>query len=604
MSVLTSLAESAARRFGADGLFWLQEESLAKPAIVLMGLWSAGSSMVIWLAGLKSVPKQLYEAAEIDGAGRIARFIRITLPMLTPYIFFNLVMGIIGAFQIFTQAYVMTEGGPADSTLFYVYYLFNNAFRYFRMGYASAMAWDPVRHYSHFDAHSVQARPALGSLRIERLFMNRARLKRAAQHAVLIFGSVLFALPFIWLVSTSLKWDRELFMEPSSWFDRLRPRLPYRVLRTPYIAERDTLPFQKPSSMDERKWQALRGSLESLLWEEAQQVLTRRDYPDAARNALRTHIARDLWRQIAAEKPKALWNESEERIKAEIANSVSYEKIESAWNRLYRSIRLGTPSVQSIDRSEYKAEDGKWSASRGGSLISPRETLRSAQEIWTDYQRAPAPPYASYYAYEIDSPVQSSDLRAVIVPIRADESYHHFTAEVVAGGETYVSKKPFILQNYGWNETLFQLRGEPSDREAIPLEKTDRASSVGKSGRAKIVLTLHRAPYLLAAFRKFSRNYSEAASFVSFWRYVLNTAIVTALSVAAQLLSCSLAAYAFARLRWPGRDKLFFLLICTMMLPPQVTMVPLFILARNLGCTTRCIRCGVLRCLGARFLFF
>ncbi len=413
--------------------------------------------------------------------------------------------------------------------------------------------------------------------------MNRARLKRAAQHAVLIFGSVLFALPFIWLVSTSLKWDRELFMEPSSWFDRLRPRLPYRVLRTPYIAERDTLPFQKPSSMDERKWQALRGSLESLLWEEAQQVLTRRDYPDAARNALRTHIARDLWRQIAAEKPKALWNESEERIKAEIANSVSYEKIESAWNRLYRSIRLGTPSVQSIDRSEYKAEDGKWSASRGGSLISPRETLRSAQEIWTDYQRAPAPPYASYYAYEIDSPVQSSDLRAVIVPIRADESYHHFTAEVVAGGETYVSKKPFILQNYGWNETLFQLQGEPSDREAIPLEKADRASSVGKSGRAKIVLTLHRAPYLLAAYRKFSRNYSEAASFVSFWRYVLNTAIVTALSVAAQLLSCSLAAYAFARLRWPGRDKLFFLLICTMMLPPQVTMVPLFILARNLG---------------------
>lgn len=413
--------------------------------------------------------------------------------------------------------------------------------------------------------------------------MSRARLKRAAQHAVLIFGSVLFALPFIWLVSTSLKWDRELFMEPSSWFDRLRPRLPYRVLRTPYIAERDTLPFQKPSSMDERKWQALRGSLESLLWEEAQQVLTRRDYPDAARNALRTHIARDLWRQIAAEKPKALWNESEEQIKAEIANSVSYEKIESAWSRLYRSIRLGTPSVQSIDRSEYKAEDGKWSASRGGSLISPRETLRSAQEIWTDYQRAPAPPYASYYAYEIDSPVQSSDLRAVIVPIRADESYHHFTAEVVAGGETYVSKKPFILQNYGWNETLFQLQGEPSDREAIPLEKTDRASSVGKSGSAKIVLTLHRAPYLLAAYRKFSRNYSEAASFVSFWRYVLNTAIVTALSVAAQLLSCSLAAYAFARLRWPGRDKLFFLLICTMMLPPQVTMVPLFILARNLG---------------------
>ncbi len=412
--------------------------------------------------------------------------------------------------------------------------------------------------------------------------MSRSGLKRAGRHAVLIFGSALFALPFIWLVSTSLKWDRELFMEPSSWFDRLRPRLPYRVLRTPYIAERDTQPFQKPSSMDERKWEALKESLESLLWEEAQQVLTGRDYPDAARNALRTHVARDLWRQIAAEKPNGLWNESAEMIKAEIADSVSYEKIESAWSRLYRSIRLGTPSVQSLDRSEYKAAGGKWNASRGGSLISPREMIQE-QEIWTDYQRAPAPPYASYYAYEIASPVQLSGLAAVIVPIRADESYHHFTAEVEMNGETYVSKKPFILQNYGWNETLFQLRGEPLDREAIPLEKTDRASSVVEPGRVKIVLTLHRAPYLLAAYRKFSRNYYEASSFVSFWRYVLNTAMVTALSVAAQLLSCSLAAYAFARLRWPGRDKLFFLLICTMMLPPQVTMVPLFILARNLG---------------------
>ncbi|MBT3270649.1 extracellular solute-binding protein [Candidatus Poribacteria bacterium] len=135
--VLTALAKAV----GADGLFWLQEERLAKPAIILMGLWSAGSSMIIWLAGLKGIPKHLYEAAEIDGAGRVSRFLHVTLPMLSPYIFFNLIMGVIGTFQIFTQAYIMTQGGPVDATLFYVYYLFNSAFQYFRMGYASAMAW-------------------------------------------------------------------------------------------------------------------------------------------------------------------------------------------------------------------------------------------------------------------------------------------------------------------------------------------------------------------------------------------------------------------------------------------------------------------------------
>jgi multiple sugar transport system permease protein len=106
-----------------------------------MGLWGAGSGMIVWLAGLKGIPRHLYEAAEMDGAGTLRKFFSITLPMLSPYILFNVIMGIIGTFQIFTQALIMTQGGPLDSTLFYAYALFNNAFRYMRMGYASALAW-------------------------------------------------------------------------------------------------------------------------------------------------------------------------------------------------------------------------------------------------------------------------------------------------------------------------------------------------------------------------------------------------------------------------------------------------------------------------------
>ncbi len=106
-----------------------------------MGLWSAGGGMIVWLAGLKGISESYYEAAELDGAGSWQKFWRITVPMLTPYIFFNLVMGLIGCFQIFSQAFIMTQGGPVNSTLFYAYHLFNNAFRYLHMGYASAMAW-------------------------------------------------------------------------------------------------------------------------------------------------------------------------------------------------------------------------------------------------------------------------------------------------------------------------------------------------------------------------------------------------------------------------------------------------------------------------------
>ena len=123
---------------------WLVSDSWlfgSKTGIIVMGLWGAGASMIIWLAGLRDIPTGLYEAASIDGAGPLRQFWNVTLPMLTPYIFFNLLIGIIGTLQIFAQAFIMTQGGPNDSTMFYVYYLFNNAFAYFRMGYASALAW-------------------------------------------------------------------------------------------------------------------------------------------------------------------------------------------------------------------------------------------------------------------------------------------------------------------------------------------------------------------------------------------------------------------------------------------------------------------------------
>ena len=120
---------------------WLQSPAWSKPAVVLMGIWMSGGTMILWLAGLQAIPNHLYEAASIDGAGAMRQFTSITLVMLTPYIFFSFVVGIIAVFQIFGEAVVLTKGGPADSTLFYVYYLFNNAFRYFKLGYASAQAW-------------------------------------------------------------------------------------------------------------------------------------------------------------------------------------------------------------------------------------------------------------------------------------------------------------------------------------------------------------------------------------------------------------------------------------------------------------------------------
>ena len=123
---------------------WLSDPSWAKPALILMSAWGVGNSMIIYLAGLQDVPEALYEAAEIDGASKWQQFWHVTLPMLMPVVYFNLVMGIIGALQTFTQVFIMTggtDGAPAQSTLLYAPYLFATAFFDLRMGYASALAW-------------------------------------------------------------------------------------------------------------------------------------------------------------------------------------------------------------------------------------------------------------------------------------------------------------------------------------------------------------------------------------------------------------------------------------------------------------------------------
>lgn len=127
--------------FRIKGPLWIYGERTALASLILMSLWGIGGGIVIYLARLQSIPTELYEAAEIDGAGSLRRILAITLPLMTPVVFFNLLMGLIGAFQSFTQVYVMTSGGPHYATWMYVFYLYNAAFKEYRMGFASALAW-------------------------------------------------------------------------------------------------------------------------------------------------------------------------------------------------------------------------------------------------------------------------------------------------------------------------------------------------------------------------------------------------------------------------------------------------------------------------------
>lgn len=126
-------------KIGIEGPGWLSDPNWVLPSYLIIAIWGAGGGMLTYLAGLQDIPKSLYEAAEIDGAGWFTKYTKITIPMLSPVIFYNLIMGIIGAFRKFNDAYII--GGAGNQGKFYMVYLYENAFNYFKMGYATAMAW-------------------------------------------------------------------------------------------------------------------------------------------------------------------------------------------------------------------------------------------------------------------------------------------------------------------------------------------------------------------------------------------------------------------------------------------------------------------------------
>lgn len=137
----SGLLNQALKLFGIQGPAWLNDPDTALYALIIMGVWGIGNTMIIYLSGLQGVSEEVKEAAAIDGANSIQSFFKITMPLISPTIFFNVIMAVISSFQYFTQAYVMTEGGPLKSTLFYNLLLYQTAYRDYEMGYAAAMAW-------------------------------------------------------------------------------------------------------------------------------------------------------------------------------------------------------------------------------------------------------------------------------------------------------------------------------------------------------------------------------------------------------------------------------------------------------------------------------
>ena len=229
---------------------WLQDPAWAKPALILMGLWGVGGGMIIWLAGLKEIPESLYEAARVDGAGPLQRFRHITLPLLTPYIFFHFIMGMIGVFQVFGSAYIMTGGGAGRRDAVLRAQALQRGVQVPEYGRGQRYGVGAVPCGPGGHARPTLARQEVGPLRTMNAMRSLMSARAVVLYGVLVAGAAVFAFPFLWMVGTSFKVNREM----AAGRLRIAPELPSPRRTSPYVDVEEFAAPVRPDGVAESVW--------------------------------------------------------------------------------------------------------------------------------------------------------------------------------------------------------------------------------------------------------------------------------------------------------------------------------------------------------------
>jgi len=317
--------------------------------------------------------------------------------------------------------------------------------------------------------------------------------ERLAIHLLLLVGCAVFSLPFFWLITTSFKADKEMFVLPPEWV----PELPKRVLASPYSYT----------------WRGARTEQFFGLGAITVQDLSLSDFLVPNSTA--------LWRVV------------------------------------------GEPTSTRLDSFE------------------SRPLLR----IPYDFRRN----HSGKFIFEatFPSPIPTDELRRVEVTFNSDRSFHRLTAEVITPEGTWRSEDPAVLSTETWKSAPWQLTPRrQEEREVLRLarvESSQEGHPAVLAGQVRVRVTLERSSWLWAIWRKYADNYLDALAYIPFGRFMFNTIVLTVLNIVFQLASCSLIAYGFARIRWPGRNVAFGVLLATMMIPGQVVMIPQFLIWRGLG---------------------
>ena len=393
---------------------------------------------------------------------------------------------------------------------------------------------------------------------------------------LLIGGSLVFVWPFLWMAATSMKIDREMFSEQM----KLMPSTPLPAMHSPYI---DTRTFAAPH-----------GAVQKALLAAMERHLSQMNYPwpgDVDHEAAIKQTARGLLKKLHDTVPDKFWKEPPDVMEADIWKRLDNQGIDEVVHQIYRSFAIGQLRARSYDLQEDQ-------------LVAPTQV----SSIWNIGGNAGAnlvehadekDPYAElHYDFSKGDTVTLSQTFTTTFPIarlhqlqfyyRSDDSWHPVVVYVEKLGVRYEATRTVDLGDIRWGIAIWQEPG-PDDtsnkvRNWILLKEIGRGPQYESDPhKLKVTIELRKTGQVGAWLAKIRRSYRKTLDYIPFWRYVATSLFLVILTITGTMFSCSLVAYSFARLQWPGRSFCFLLMLATMMIPGQVTMIPYFAIIRTLG---------------------
>lgn len=395
-------------------------------------------------------------------------------------------------------------------------------------------------------------------------------------YGLLLGGAILFSLPFVWMIGTSFKVDREMFGEKITFW----PMSPLPVRSSPHL---DARYFDK---QDDDTFTAVEPTLRALLD-------THRDrLPQHLGNAADADsiLAPGLYQRLRETLPNDTWSLPPEQLTAEIERRVTPELVDEAIRKVYRHLSFAGVRVRSLDLQEVDLTDGQpissfWHVD-GAQLVDGNEGATALADLVYDFPSNKGGEVR--LTRTLNLPFSVDRLQRIQIFMRPDDSWHPIDFYVEKQGRVFKGRRPEYMGNFQWTMVALQDYG-PDDESTkirlwIPLmAQKELTSDVTADNQVKVTMVLRQNDKLGAWWAKVQRNYRGALDYIPFWRYAATSVFLVILNIVGTLFSCSLVAFAFARLEWPGRNLSFGLMMATMMIPGQVTMIPYFLIIKWLG---------------------